>query len=55
MDKKDLRVLIQENGGEKKLNHTLPETSIAPENGGPLEKEIGIGNHMKPPFLGANC
>ena len=24
---------------------TLPETNIAPENGGPLEKEIPIGNH----------
>ncbi len=29
---------------------TLPETNISPENGGPLEKEIPIGNH---PFSGA--
>ena len=29
--------------------YTLPENSITPENGGPLEKEIPIEN---PPFLG---
>ena len=28
------------------LNDTLPEANIfAPENGGPLEKQIPIGNH----------
>ena len=31
---------------------TLPETNISPENRS-LEKEILIGNHMKPLFLGA--
>ena len=27
------------------LKFTLPETNVAPENRGPLEKEIHIGNH----------
>ena len=31
---------------------SLKLTAKAPENRGPLEKEIPIGN---PPFLGANC
>ena len=31
-------------------NNTLPDANISPENRGPLEKDIPIGNHH---FLGA--
>ena len=40
--------LLQENPGWWNIIiwlDTFPETYISPENGGPLEKEIPIGNH----------
>ena len=44
--------LSETKGGILKGIYSLKLTANAPENGGPLEKEIPIGNHH---FLGANC